>query len=493
MISKELPQKTLGEVLDMIPVSWFHYRLLIMCGLAFMADSMEVSLLSFISECAGDEWNLSSIQIANIASAGFAGQLIGSFAWGQFADKFGRRKAFLLACILISIFGLLSGYSPTYVWLIIFRSIVGFGIAGLIVPFDLLAEFLPLSHRGRFLIMIEYFWTIGGLFVTGIAWGTLSDRGWRMLTYLTAIPVIVTSIFSLMFLSESPRWLLMQGRHNDAKEILKNAAKMNGITISEYVLEDELSLAVGDSDFVEIEKNILKNQIEEKSLFEILKSPQMFKLSIKLAIVWSSFGFAYYGIVFFVSRLYSITDAADQCSFDYQSIFINASSEFVGVTIAALIIDRWGRSRTQGVLYLLGGIMMFGMGFKLTKTSVFAFSWITRMFAMGSSCTTWVATPELFPTEMRATGHSLCNSAGRIGGFLSSYFVFSSLSNFAIAIGLAIVNCIAAFVSFSLPDTSNLELDEVTKEVTKNEVQNDNLRYKHYQLENESLGQSILG
>ena len=56
------------------------------------------------------------------------------------------------------------------------------------MPFDLLAEFSPTSHRGKFLIYIEYFWTIGSMFVAGAAWILLSHGySWRLLCYITAV------------------------------------------------------------------------------------------------------------------------------------------------------------------------------------------------------------------------------------------------------------------------------------------------------------------
>ena len=73
--------------------------------------------------------------------------------------------------------------------LIIFRSIAGFGIGGANIPFDLLAEFMPISQRGQFGVYIELFWTFGSMIVAGLAWGTLDRDGWHNLAYYTAIPV----------------------------------------------------------------------------------------------------------------------------------------------------------------------------------------------------------------------------------------------------------------------------------------------------------------
>lgn len=229
------PSLTLDEALEKNSVGLFQYRLLLMCGFAFMADGLEVNLLTFLSTCAGDEWNLSDEQKASITGVVFAGILIGSLFWGMFADRFGRRLTFLIACGIISGGGFLSGAATDYASLISFRAIVGFGIGGASIPFDLLAEFLPSSHRGLFLIFIEYFWTIGSLFVSGLAWASLSSYGWRFLTIMTAIPVTLTSIFSIIYLPESPRWLLIKGRREEAERIVTNAAAVNGVTMVPFL------------------------------------------------------------------------------------------------------------------------------------------------------------------------------------------------------------------------------------------------------------------
>jgi MFS transporter, putative metabolite:H+ symporter len=227
--SSEVLHTTLDEVLDGIPVAFFHMRLLALCGLAFMADSMEVSLLSFISICAGSEWDLGNAEIASITGAVFGGQILGSAVWGPVADRFGRRTSFFLAYFLITTAGAASAFAPNLVALIGmqansirslslklpfylsirsysgFRAVVGFGVAGATVPFDLLAEFLSAEKRGQYLIQIEYYWTVGSLFVAGLAWGILGSMGWRALTLITVLPVLVVSVACAFILPESPR------------------------------------------------------------------------------------------------------------------------------------------------------------------------------------------------------------------------------------------------------------------------------------------------
>lgn len=63
-----------------------------------MADSLEVNLLSFLSTCAGAEWNLTNAQNASITASVFAGVLLGTIFWGEFSARHGRRLTFLVGC-----------------------------------------------------------------------------------------------------------------------------------------------------------------------------------------------------------------------------------------------------------------------------------------------------------------------------------------------------------------------------------------------------------
>lgn len=366
---------SLEEALDLNPVGWFQYRLLLMCGLAFMADALEVNLLTFIATCAGDDWGLSDAQVASITSVVFVGIVVGTMFWGMFADKYGRKLTYFLACGLIVGGGFLSGASPNYYWLIFFRSVAGFGIGGANVPFDLLAEFLPASHRGIFLIYIEYFWTIGSMFVAGIAWATLDSQGWRFLAYITALPVVFACVTSYFYLPESPRWLLIKGRTAEAEAVVRAAAEVNGITMAPFRLK-------GVSD---------EATIHDATYMDLLRDEKAMRTSMPLWVVWTMFGFTYYGLILFVGRLYSTDDddSADDdggsCSFDYSAIFINSASEVVGCTLGALLIDRWGRVRSQTVFYLLAGLSVFLMGFETQATAVMIVGIFGRIGSLAAS------------------------------------------------------------------------------------------------------------
>ena len=477
----EAVTRTVDDVLSQIPMGTFQYRLLIMTGMAFMADAMEVSLLSFMSECVGADWNLTKPEMASITSAVFAGELLGGLFFGPFADIYGRKLAYLVAVGLISVGGLASGASPDITTLIMLRAIVGFGVGGLTVPFDLLAEFLPKEYRGKVLLNIEYFWTLGSLFVAGMAWGILGQAGWRLLTYITAIPVIVASVISIGFLPESPRWLVEQGRIHEAEEILRFAARTNGIELGHFSLASPNTYTLGSSGenrqfgsptpaSVATQGGTTMVSEEIIGVMKKLVGEVYLSISMPLWTVWFSFGVGYYGIILFVTRLYALTDEGDGdddneavCDFDYQSIFINSTMEIVGVYVAVNIIERYGRVGTQSGGYMLAALGVVIMGAGMNYAGVLAFSLIARAAIMAGSCATWVHTPELYDDSCRATAHSVSNVVARLGALISPYIVESNIHVGVVGLVLCIFNAIAGLAVLALPETAGKDLEGFEK------------------------------
>ena len=105
-----------------------------------MAESVEVNLLAFMTIDAAKEWHLNPVQASSIAASVFAGEIAGCSAFGLFGDRFGRKPAFILSIALIAGFGVASSFSPNVYVLVCMRFLVGVGIGGFSVPYDLLAE-----------------------------------------------------------------------------------------------------------------------------------------------------------------------------------------------------------------------------------------------------------------------------------------------------------------------------------------------------------------
>eukprot|EP00605_Chrysophyceae_sp_TOSAG23-4_P001840 GSChrysophyteH1.ASY1.ANO1.2032.1 assembled CDS len=435
--------ETLDHVIEGLRIGKFHFQLLTLCGLSFMSDAMEVTLLAFLSICAGVEWNLADSQIASITSAVFAGQIIGGLFWGPFADIYGRRKS------------LASGFSPNYTFLLAMRMIVGFGVGGLTVPFDLLAEFIPARVRGEYCLKMSYFWTLGSIFVAGMAWLILTHMGWRALTISSCIPVMFTLIISFFFLPESPRWLLEQGRVNEAEDVLQQAMRINK--------EDNAHISVK-----------LKPLTHHFKLYLNLLKAEHIGYSMPLWAAWFTFGFCYYGVILLISRMYnSGSDLSNLvCDFNYAPIFINASAELVGLFSSIQVIDSWGRPKVMFITYGLSAVTALFIGVKNTSTGILVVGCLARAAAVAANCTTWVCTPELYKTDVRATGHASCNAWTRVGAFIVPFVVQSKLSTFTVGCIIGGVNCIGVVVSLLVPSMIGRDIDNPDYDIASGEKVN---------------------
>lgn len=373
------PSISLEHAMELNPVGYFHYRLLLMCGLAFMSDALEVTMLSFLTTCVAVEWNLSGEERSTLTAMVFLGIVFGSVFWGWIADKYGRRPAYMYACIVISVGGLFSALAPSYAILTILRAITGFGIGGATVPFDLLAEFMPSTHRGRFLSLTMIFWTIGSMFIAGVAWIVLPTMGWRALVLIGAAPVLLVTVLSYFYLPESPRWLLSKHRERDASAVVRASALVNDVVLPDFVISSDFSKTA-----------------KEVSYWDLISTTEARKLTIPLWLIWGLFGFTYYGLIIFVSRIYSNIDSSDSsnenteggelvCKFDYGPIFYNASSEGLAVLINTVLVDRLGRKFAQTLFYSIGGFALIMLPLHSESSWALSFSIIARICAMSSS------------------------------------------------------------------------------------------------------------
>ena len=478
VVKSEIPEYAMEEIIDSMPVGRFHWRLLMLCGLAFCADAMEVTLLGFVSTCAGVEWGLSHAQTASITAAVFAGEFIGGLFWGPVADKYGRRKAFIACILIISITGICAGFSPNYGCLVTILFIGGFGVGGLTVPFDLLAELVPTHARGTYLVRMNYFWTCGSLAVIATAWGVLSTKGWEILTILTAIPVVAASIFSVLWLPESPRWLLEQGEVEEAEKVIKEAILFN----EGGCLEENEALTGGDKPagrttnfrllaLVDCEapeelegEGFMHLMRTQGTMYANLMKVENIGYSLPLWLLWISFGFAYYGVILFVARLYNAggsdtENGLGQCNFRYSEIFINASSELVGLFISIYVIDTLGRPQLMFVTFAMSGLFSLLMAVKSTDADTLIMACMARAFIVIANSTVWVATPELYKTSLRATGHASCNAWARIGAFIVPFVVQSALSPMTVGTVLLAVNLVGTFGSLMIPDMTGRDID----------------------------------
>ena len=469
----------IDDAIELIGNGNFQRRILWAAGLSFAADSMEILLMSLLSVVLQSHWGLQEHHTSTLVSSVFFGSMVGTLVLGPLADNYGRKPIFRATSGIIAFFGFMTALCNSFAMLLVCRFMVGFGVGGLIVVFDTLAEFVPNSHRGTDLLAIEYFWTGGTLLVPILAYFSLGTNslddnddsiahGWRWFVVLCAIPCVLSCIFGIIYVPESPRWLLSRGEKGHAKalEILRYAAQTNGV--SPEAFHSGIRLVGGHA--------------EDGSFMDLLK-PKWRKTTLLLWGSWAGFAFTYYGAIIAITLAFSggeeeflDEDEKGNYSFDYGAIFASASSEIAGTTLVILLIDRLGRIPTQTISYLGGGISIllfcYSTAAQASRTVMMVTAFFARMFFMGGSCSTWVSTAEIMTTEIRSTGHSASNAVARLAGSLSPFLVRSSTGFNTIGVTMMAVSFMTALFVHHLPETNGQRLGEVTTQPETKEQEN---------------------
>jgi hypothetical protein len=228
------------ELIEAVGFGLFQWQLLAVCGLCWMADGMEMMLISFISLAVQCDFETTDVELTFLTTSVFAGMMVGSLCWGVLADAYGRRLGFIATSIFCLCFGISSAFAPSFFWLVLARFGVGIGVGGVPIAFSLNQEFMPVAQRGPVGMLLSLFWSVGALLEAALAWSIMpnlewggddpSGGGWRWLTLISAAPLALL-LLCWPFLPESPQYLCAHGRTKDARAVLRRAARWNGTSL----------------------------------------------------------------------------------------------------------------------------------------------------------------------------------------------------------------------------------------------------------------------
>ena len=178
-----------AERLERLPISRIHRRLLVIHGLGWLFDAMDVGIITFVLAALARDWHLRSNEIGSIASSGLAGMFVGALLAGIIADRFGRKAVFQITLLIFSLTTLLCALAWSVNSMMLFRFLVGIGLGGeLPVACSLLCEFIPTRHRGKYLVLLESFWAVGWLLAALVAFLLIPRYGWKIGFVAGAIP-----------------------------------------------------------------------------------------------------------------------------------------------------------------------------------------------------------------------------------------------------------------------------------------------------------------
>lgn len=217
--------------LDRIGYSYFQIRMLVIVSLIFFIDGCEMSNINMLLTTIQKDLNLNTFQRSSLSSSIFIGFFVGSFLSGFTTNKYGRLKPIKYGIVFIFIFSFITSISKSISQLIMMRILSGLAI-GTVVPAckTLVTESIPSYYRSFVLSIIWLLYPLGTVYVCFLALLNMNGKDfiWRKVFMINSLSSFVLIIFC-QFLKESPRYLLRNGKSDEAIELLDN---MGGSTFS---------------------------------------------------------------------------------------------------------------------------------------------------------------------------------------------------------------------------------------------------------------------
>lgn len=359
-------------------------------GLLFGYDTAVVAgAIGFLR----DHFSLDAAETGFAASSALLGCILGAAGAGSLSDRFGRRRALLLSALFFTVSAIWSAIPNSLTEFNIARVIggVGVGMASMLSPLYI-AEIAPAGIRGR-LISFNQFAIVSGIllvyfvnyWIAGLgdqAWNT--STGWRWMFGSETVPALLFML-SLAAIPESPRWLIKQGKVDEATATL---TRLSGAAQAHHEVR-EITEAIA---------------LEGSSMRDLLRPGirRTFVIGLSLAVLQQVTGinvFLYYAPEIFKS-LGSGTDAAL-----LQTVVIGACNVLFTV-VAIRTVDRLGRRPLLMIGAAGMGAALAGLGWSAYTSTTAAWTLIFILgyiacFALSMGPVVWVVLAEIFPTRLR--------------------------------------------------------------------------------------------
>ncbi|MFC8388847.1 MFS transporter [Streptomyces sp. NPDC057238] len=421
---------TIPARLDRLPWSRWHWSVVIGLGTVWILDGLEVTVVGNIASRLSEPGSglpITSGEVTGVAAALYvAGACSGALFWGRLTDIWGRKKLFMITLAVYLGATALTAIAFDTWWFFLFRFLTGFGIGGEYAAINsAIDELIPARYRGRVDLMINgSFWlgAVGGSLLSILALNTdifPADIGWRLTFALGAVLALVILLVR-RHVPESPRWLLIHGRDEEAERIVGDIEQRVEAERNEPLPRAEGELTIhqrGNVTFAEIARTVFAKYRRRSALG--------FSLFIGQAFLYNAITFGFGAI---------LTTFFDVPSGDTGYYFaVIAAGNFLGPLLLGKLFDTVGRRVMISGTYLLSGLLLFGTAWlfdrgSLDATTMTACWCAVLFFASAGASSAYLTVSEVFPMETRAMSIAFFYAIGTAAGGISGPLLFAKLT-----------------------------------------------------------------
>jgi len=450
--------------LDRLPWSAWHWKVVIALGVSWLLDGLEVTVVGALGPTLGrdDTLGLSATHIGWAATAYIAGAVLGALVFGRLADHLGRKKMFLVTLAVYLFATVLTAFSFNFASFAFCRFLTGFGIGGEYAAINsAIDELIPARVRGAVDLAINGTFWVGAALGAALSIYLLDpslinpEYGWRLAFGLGAI-LGFAILLVRRHVPESPRWLIRQGRIDEAKRIVDEIEKEIGVT--DKVSGGLASRAIPAVPWSEIIR-LLLTRFRRRTLLGL-------SLMASQALFYNAIFFTY---ALVLTRFYGVPD--ERVGY---YIFPFAIGNFLGPLVLGRLFDSVGRRKMIAGCYAVAGLGLLATGFLFSKNLLTAVElsvlWSVIFFvASAAASSAYLTVSEIFPVEMRAVAISLFYAAGTALGGLAGPPLYGAIIESGSRTALfgayafaALLMCGAALVALWLGvDAERKPLEEV--------------------------------
>ncbi|XP_051954981.1 solute carrier family 22 member 6-A-like [Xyrauchen texanus] len=396
------------------------------------------------------EWDLvcENATLNNIGSSIYMfGLLVGAVLFGALADKYGRRMIILIGLAVQAIFGVGAAFAPNFYIYVLLRFVVGMTVSAVIMnAFVLGTEWTGPKERMLAGVITDYFFGFGYILLAGVAY---LIRDWRKLQLAISAPGFLF-LFYIWVLPKSARWLMANQKHEQALDLIRKAALING-----KPLDDD------DMELCKSTKNSEKLQdLRKYTVIDLVRTPTMRKQSLILFYLWFVNVLVYYGLSL------NISDFGMNI---YLTQMIFGLVEMPARTITLFTLNR-SRRISQLAFLAVGGMACLLTIFIPDDLSIVRtiLAMVGKFGITASLSIVYIYSAEVFPTVIRQNGIGMGSMCARAGGVIAPIiYLLRNISRHAPMVVFGLCPLIGAALTMFLPETAHTPLPDTIEDVER--------------------------
>jgi MFS family permease len=414
--------------LDRLPWSRWHWLVVFALGITWILDGLEVTIVGSVGAVlqSPHTLHLSSAEVGLAGSIYIAGAVTGALFFGYLTDRLGRKRLFMITLALYVAATVATGLSWSPWSFMLFRFLTGAGIGGEYSAINsAIDELIPARVRGWADLAINGSWWIGtaaGAAVTIVLLNpaVISQTiGWRLCFGIGAILGLLVLVIRKA-LPESPRWLMIHGRVDEAEEIVSEIERQVSESTGEQLEEPEGSVTVHPRDrttFVEIIKTMF-GRYPRRSVLG-------FSLMASQAFIYNAVFFTY---ALVLTTFYNVAPG----NVGYY-ILPFALGNFLGPLTLGRLFDVVGRRPMIAGTYITSGVLLAITGYLFTQGTLTAttqtIAWaVIFFFASAGASSAYLTVSEIFPLEIRAMAIAFFYAIATGTGGITGPLLFGALA-----------------------------------------------------------------